>query len=123
MSSVSQLFEELQELLGQDAEDQSPSQAPGLRRRVGSGARGEGPPGDGRCGRGAGPSRVSRAPLGCPVFRVFRVTSGAQAQGRHSGARGQPCSLSTPVSPSLKSRAVNLFSFTVTPSPRPFHGF
>ncbi|XP_025782233.1 heme oxygenase 1 [Puma concolor] len=34
-----QLFEELQELLGQDAEDQSPSQAPGLRRRVGSGAR------------------------------------------------------------------------------------
>ncbi|GAB5574196.1 heme oxygenase 2 [Prionailurus iriomotensis] len=33
-----QLFEELQELLGQDAEDQSPSQAPGLRRRVGSGA-------------------------------------------------------------------------------------
>ncbi|XP_058597442.1 heme oxygenase 1 [Neofelis nebulosa] len=34
-----QLFEELQELLGQDAEDQSPSQAPGLRRRVGSGVR------------------------------------------------------------------------------------
>ncbi|XP_035956098.1 heme oxygenase 1 [Halichoerus grypus] len=33
-----QLFEELQELLSRDAEDQSPSQAPGLRRRVGSGA-------------------------------------------------------------------------------------
>lgn len=31
-----QLFEELQELLSRDAEDQSPSQAPGLRRRAGS---------------------------------------------------------------------------------------
>ncbi|XP_066115853.1 heme oxygenase 1 [Saccopteryx bilineata] len=32
-----QLFEELQELLTQEAEDQSPSQAPGVRRRAGSG--------------------------------------------------------------------------------------
>lgn len=42
VSFVLQLFEELQELLTQDAKDQSPSQAPGLRRRAGSRAQGEG---------------------------------------------------------------------------------
>ncbi|XP_004286250.2 heme oxygenase 1 isoform X1 [Orcinus orca] len=38
-----QLFEELQELLTQDAKDQSPSQAPGLRRRAGSRAQDSAP--------------------------------------------------------------------------------
>lgn len=42
MSSVFQLFEELQEWVTRKAEDQRPSQAPGLRRRAGSGAQGEG---------------------------------------------------------------------------------
>lgn len=45
VSSFFQLFEELQEGLTQKAEDQSPSQAPGLRRRAGSVAQGEGPRG------------------------------------------------------------------------------
>lgn len=42
MSSVFQLFEELQEWLTQKTENQNPSQAPGLRRRAGSGVQGEG---------------------------------------------------------------------------------
>lgn len=56
MSSVSQLFEELQQLLGQDPEDQSPAQAPGPRRRVGSRTQGEGPLGTGAVGGVQGPA-------------------------------------------------------------------
>ena len=41
VSSVFQLFEELQKLLTGKAEDQSPSQAQGLRRWAGSWAQGE----------------------------------------------------------------------------------
>uniref|UniRef100_A0ABI7Z1Z4 Heme oxygenase 1 n=1 Tax=Felis catus TaxID=9685 RepID=A0ABI7Z1Z4_FELCA len=55
------LFEELQELLGQDAEDQSPSQAPGLRRRVGSGAR-DAAPAETPRGKPQ-PNLLSQAPL------------------------------------------------------------
>lgn len=40
-SSVLQLFEEVQELLTHDAEDQTPSQAPGLRQRAASRTQGE----------------------------------------------------------------------------------
>lgn len=44
VSPLFQLFEELQELLTQKAEDQSPSsQAQGPRRRAGSGTQGEAP--------------------------------------------------------------------------------
>lgn len=70
MCVFSQLFEELQELLGRDAEDRSPSQAPGLRRRVGSGAQGEPPPTPGMGSAGGEPrAQLSvPVPLGCPVF-------------------------------------------------------
>ncbi|XP_034499890.1 heme oxygenase 1 isoform X2 [Ailuropoda melanoleuca] len=56
-----QLFEELQELLSRDAEDRSPSQAPGLRRRVGSRAQ-DSTPTEAPRGKPQ-PSLLSQAPL------------------------------------------------------------
>ncbi|XP_055993502.1 heme oxygenase 1 [Sorex fumeus] len=55
-----QVFDDLQELQSQDAEDQGPTQAPGLRRRAGSGGPGSAPS---DTPKGKSPLSLSQTPL------------------------------------------------------------
>lgn len=86
-----QLFEELQGLLTQKAEDREPSQAPDLHRRAGSKAQGEGLPGAVCGGHVAQPSGSGVAWLFC-LLHGLNERSGVEP----ASTRMTPLHLSLP---------------------------